>query len=363
MREDRRADGCGEVIPSLVHATGETEEPFEEADGAFDAGSEALGHAEQRFVLALLFYAVATALLGNGHDRHTLRGIFEDFARPVAFVGRQGLGRMTEQRLVVLEGRAHESRLGRPLLKDLVVRDELALDLLDLDHVAELDILAGLAAYEQLGVRLENAEELLRVGNRTPVEHTFGRLPDHVPGKLLEVAQIYDQSLDDDVVEAAVTTRSKTLLEPTDEFGGPLANALDVPNDALEQRFEVRGLAPFAPGSAGDLRGRLIDPIHVHAAIADSLRVDVASLTDQSAQRPVGIPQEGGVRRPVDVGLHRGRVEPEHFAGDFFAVDGCLGKGLVQLLPRLRPDGVAQPAKRRVAHHRAVVNPRKAAQC
>ena len=47
-----------------------------------------------------------------------------------------------------------------PLVVDLVVRDDLLFGFLDLDHLAELGGLGGLALADDLGVRLEQAHEL-----------------------------------------------------------------------------------------------------------------------------------------------------------------------------------------------------------
>ena len=87
MSEDGRADRRDVVLPSLVHAAREPQDPLEEADGPLDARSEALRELEARIELALLFRAVAVTLLRDGDDVHGIEDLVELFARPVALVG------------------------------------------------------------------------------------------------------------------------------------------------------------------------------------------------------------------------------------------------------------------------------------
>jgi hypothetical protein len=75
----------------------------------------------------------------------------------------------------------------RLLLVHLVGGDELLADLLDLDHVTELDVLARLAALEELRVWLEEAEELLVVGDGLAVQHAPPRLIEDLPAQLREL--------------------------------------------------------------------------------------------------------------------------------------------------------------------------------
>jgi len=54
--EDRGANRGTEVIPSFVEAAQQAEAAFQKGDGAFDAGTEALGSPEGRAVLTLGFF-------------------------------------------------------------------------------------------------------------------------------------------------------------------------------------------------------------------------------------------------------------------------------------------------------------------
>ena len=82
----------------------------------------------------------------------------------VAFVCGKFSWIVPEQFAAPFDGRFDKLVLDGFMRKHVVMGDELLGHLLDLDHVSELDGLAGFASYEQFGVRLEDAEELLVVG-------------------------------------------------------------------------------------------------------------------------------------------------------------------------------------------------------
>ncbi len=147
VREDRLANGRDEVFPAPVEASSESKHSFEKRDRALHARPERLRVTEQRIALSLGLLERATTLLGDGDDFDVL------LERPdglhvgvVSLVGRQLLRQMTEQVLVLSECRGDQRGLERLVVEHVVARDEFLLDLLDLDHVPELDGLAKLAA-------------------------------------------------------------------------------------------------------------------------------------------------------------------------------------------------------------------------
>jgi len=58
----------------------------------------------------------------------------------------------------------------------------------------------------------------------------------------------------------------------------------------------------------------------------------------------------------VDVGLHGGGVQADAVTGDAPLIDGRLGEGVVDLLPRFRCDAVSEPTERGVIDHGVVVD-------
>ena len=186
MREDSGDDRRDVVLPSLVHAPCKPEAALQEADRAFDAGTEGLCEVEQGIELALLLSVVASSLLGDGDDLDLSGDLLELVAGPIALVRRNAGREMSKQLLVAVQGGAYQGRLGWLVIEDLVVCDELLACLLDLDHVAEFDVLAGLAALEELRVLFKYAEQLVLVRNRAPLQHSLARLPDDVPDQRID---------------------------------------------------------------------------------------------------------------------------------------------------------------------------------
>ena len=69
--------------------------------------------------------------------------------------------------------------VGRIALQHLILRDQ-ALRALGEEHlVAELDRRSHLAAFDQIGMGLEDRVDLLCVGNLLSIEHAAARLIDH----------------------------------------------------------------------------------------------------------------------------------------------------------------------------------------
>ena len=166
VRKDGCTDGGGVVLPSLVRTTRETEAALEKADRALDARSESLCDSKLWFVFAFGLNLIATPLLGNSDDLDVTVELGELLRRPVALVGCDAFWKVPEELLVARQGWADEGRLDRFLPEHLVVGDELLSGLLDLDHVTELNVLAGLATLEEFGVVLEDAKELVLVRDR-----------------------------------------------------------------------------------------------------------------------------------------------------------------------------------------------------
>ena len=205
-------------------------------------------------------------------------------------------------------------------------------------------------------------KSFLLVGDRTVEEHALPRLPDDAARERFEVPQCFQQATDFVPLLGAVALRSLTALERRDEPCCPVTQAFHAGNQALVVHREVARLASLAGCPARHQVGQALDATKMDALLAHGARIDLASLVDQSPERAVPVPQERGIRRPVDVGLHRGRVETQLLAGDLSTFDSSLGQHGVQLLPGLGPDRVAQLAQRGVIHHRSVVDPREAPQ-
>jgi hypothetical protein len=107
-----------------------------------------------------------------------------------------GQARGSAEELLVPEERGDPQSLVRHApLADLVVRDELRLGFLDLHQLAELGGLHRLPLADRLGVRLEEAQELVRVVGIALDDPRAG-LSQHPPDQAARVPELLRQALD-----------------------------------------------------------------------------------------------------------------------------------------------------------------------
>ena len=126
------------------------------ADPTLAPGSPFLGTAKPAFTLQLLARGVLCAEVRDCErfDAALTRGSFVA-CREKAGVGGDQPGWPTELLLMDLERRHEQVGVARTFVVDLLVRDDLLLGLLELDQLAELGGLGGLALADDFGVRLE----------------------------------------------------------------------------------------------------------------------------------------------------------------------------------------------------------------
>ena len=227
MGEHGRAYGGGEVFPALVEAPKQSQHPLEEGDRAFDPCPKTLGMPERGIVFPFCFLFGPTPLLCDGDELHLVAQVLERLdAFVVALVGCDFLGIPPEQTTMSFHRGAQELMLDGFLLEGLVVGDEFLADLLDLDHVTELDGLAGFSPLEEFRVRLEDAEELLVVGNRVTLEDSPPGLIDHSGSQLEVVIQILREHLSDDVIEEGVAVLFSSAAKLLQDLASPFENGL-----------------------------------------------------------------------------------------------------------------------------------------
>ncbi len=177
MRENRLADGRDEVFPTFIEASSQAQHSLEEGDRSFNAGTKALSETKQKIMLSLGLFRGASSFLGDGNHRDlTLQAINRVHAFVVALVSSELVGIATEELPVAFQNGLEQLVLDRSLVEDIVVRDEFAVDLLNLDHVSELDVFAGLATFEQFRVRLEDAEQFLVIRHALALDKSRFRL-------------------------------------------------------------------------------------------------------------------------------------------------------------------------------------------
>jgi hypothetical protein len=149
-----------------VSAASEPVAPLEDADAPFAAAPpfECRSHGGR---------AAFPPLPRQDHRPHAVR-VRGALVRPggKARVGDRQAGGAAEELLVPDQRGDPQGLIRHPSLADLIVRDELRLGFLDLHQLAKLRRFHRLALADRLGVRLEEAQELLKTAMRFPSTST-----------------------------------------------------------------------------------------------------------------------------------------------------------------------------------------------
>src|SRR5207344_1200558 len=95
---------------------------------------------------------------------------------------------------VVLEGRRHVALVGRVSLQHLVLCDQALRALSEEALVAELDRRTHLAAFDQVGMGLEDGIDLLAGGGLLTIEHATPRLVDDTISQSAKVLDLLRRS-------------------------------------------------------------------------------------------------------------------------------------------------------------------------
>jgi len=360
--EHGRADGGGEVFPALVETPKQAQHPLEERDRAFDPRAKALSMPERGVVFPFRFLLGPTPELRDGDELHLLAQILERAdAFVVALVGSDFPGILPEQTAMAFHRGAQELMLDGLLIEGLVVGDEFLADLLDLDHVTELDGLSRFSPLEEFRVRLEDAEELLVIGNRVTLEDPPPGLIDHSRSQVQVVFQVLREHLGDDVIEQGVAVLLPSAAKLLHHLPGPFENGLQTANQLVIEGFEF-GRGVLFSRLAPDFPSQTLGAAGMKTLVADGLGVQVPSALDQAREHSIGIPQEGRIGRIMDVGLDGRGVEPDFLAADQILLGRMPAQKLVHRLPRGGQDRVLQLVERREVHHGPVINADKAPQ-
>jgi len=191
-------------------------------------------------------------------------------------------------------------------VEDAVVGDEAAGALRQEDLVAELDRAGHLPALEEIGVGLEDREELLVHGHLVPLEHAAAGLRDDPVGQAREVLDLAARAGDE-----GGDQRRAGRGRPGRSDGG------------ARRRHDPRGdgeeIAVLAPLLARALDGRqAADLLHAAPRPAGAVgepapraRHVLAEALDQPGEDADRIPEQGVVRGEMDVGLDDGGVDAE----------------------------------------------------
>ena len=263
---------------------------------------------------------------------------------------------------MILQNGIDQRRVAGPVFEDLIPGDELLLDLLQQDHVPELDRLCDLATDQQLGMRLEQAEQLLRVRYLLAREDPAGGLVDDPLDQFVIALQLAQQSGQNRAHLQIVELGCQPLADGGSHLSRPVQHARNMRQQGSIRPFEFAPVVLFVGGAPCDPQHQAFDPAVLETTRTDRLGVVRADPSDQSRGDTIAIPQQTGVGRVMDVGLARRGVDTQAGAGDAFVIDGVATEQPVHLLPRLGRDRLVGFAQQAVVHHLAVVDADEAAQ-
>ncbi|MGQ0651962.1 MAG: hypothetical protein ACT4P4_06795 [Betaproteobacteria bacterium] len=244
----------------------------------------------------------------------------------------------------------------------LVAGDELLLDLLEEDHVAELDRLRDLAPHQQLGMGLEDAEQFLGVGHLLAGEDAAGGLVDDFQGQAVVALELRQQSRQDQAHLQIVGPSLHTLAHSGSHLPRPLEHARNMRQQRSIWPFQLAPILFLVGRAPRDPQHQALDAAVLETPRSDGRGVVVPDPRNQARGHTVTIPQQAGVGRVVDVGLARRGIDPQAGAADETAIDGVATEQLIHLLPGLGRDRLVCSAQQGVVHHVAVVEAHEAAE-
>src|SRR6266850_7868293 len=246
-RTDQQVEALDAFGQTALHAA------EQHGDAALDAGPEARSLLEGRRLL--VGFALWSFLAAGLRDaRHVDAGILAE--RQVAFAEEAAIRTVrvrgaAEDVLVAFQRRFDMVFVRRISLEHFVLRDQAPSALGEKHLVAELDRRLHLAALDQVGVRLEDREDLLGVWHPLALDHAAARLVDHATSQPAVVVDLLSQPLDRQVAEQILAARltelperrtgtSHDLLGNTDE----LAILAGLPAVPLRGAHPLDGLHP-----------------------------------------------------------------------------------------------------------------------
>src|SRR6266487_634322 len=158
--DDAEPDPTFHAGVSFVATPRQSVSPLHHADPAFTSGPPALPVFEPAFLLFPLARGTLGGSIGNtdSFDALRVRGVFIG-ARVECGVRGHETRRLSKDLRMRRDGRQEQIAIARPLVVDLVVRDDLLLRLLELQQLAELIGFARLPFADKFGARFEETEE------------------------------------------------------------------------------------------------------------------------------------------------------------------------------------------------------------
>ena len=279
MRENRRTYGADVVLPSLVEAPEQAKNPLQVRDAPFNTGPEPLCETKVRIGFTHRLFLGAFSFLGNRYDVDLLVQLLDRrHVLVVSFVGRDALWIVTEQFLVTSQCRFDQFMFVGFLFKDVIVCNEFAFDLLDLNHVSPLDRLGSLTPLEQLGMGFEDAEYFLVIRNLFAIQNSTRSLVDDSKPKSAVVGDLVAQR----PLEVGRTPFRVTSFDVLTNIVSSLANAGHLLNKPFIQGSYRLLRSRLFGDLASDLGVQFLDLIRLKTPSAYALRAEFTRLLDEA---------------------------------------------------------------------------------
>src|SRR5664280_1977750 len=214
--------------------------------------------------------------------------------------------------------------------QNVIVRDEACSVLVKQYQASELHRLSRLASLVHLRVRLEDAEQLLAVGNRFAVKHASPRRAADVPRPLQKGVEFVVQ-------RQGLRVGDAPLFQRFAERIGPSANDLRQLQQFAVRPFQsLSATVPFAGGDPFDLPAQLfrlsvevfVLPPAAHARQSREHRRQADNLAQAVADHAI-------VRGEMDIGLRHEGVSPYGPGRLRLQAMSLLDEGLIDLRDRL----------------------------
>jgi hypothetical protein len=190
-----------EPLAPLRQATLHATTPEENRYSTFDACTETLAFLEYGTVLVCFpLRSFLTTALGNTDDldSRVLAKLNILFAEETAVQAPQ-FGTTPERLLVAVQRGFHLVLVGRISIQHSVLGDQTASTFSQEDFVPEFNIFENLTPLDQIGVRFENREDFLRIGDWLSFQHAAARLVDNPVGQPNVMLDFPAQRLDGDL--------------------------------------------------------------------------------------------------------------------------------------------------------------------
>src|SRR6266481_2753397 len=355
--DDAQADPALDAVGALVATSVQPMAPLKEADPTFTSGSPLLSTAKPALLLERLALGTPVSEVRDGDtlDAVLARGGFVAY-REETRIGSDQPGWPPELLLMSRQRGYEQVRVPWALVVNLVMRDDLLLGLLDLDHLAELGGLSGFALADDFGVWFEQAHEL--AGHmRVAVEDAFACLPHHLLNTRDHGVQINAVLLD-----GGLRDEVRVALEAADHLAYEALGLSDRPprdgqQPAIALLQPILALLAAAATDPTDLQHAAAGAPGAIAQFGTGCVGQLLDLLHRPRQHPHAVAQQRGVGRVVDVGFHHRGIDAHAATLDDLMFLGNGHHAPVDLFDDVRPQGYTELAHRLGIRHLGCTHP------